>query len=82
MTHDDISTEARRLGELESAFIRQANEIAELKRECVRANRELVDVAMRLDALELVAAYGPTHWPWWKRWWVAAFPKDDYPWRS
>jgi hypothetical protein len=67
MTHDDIDTEARRLGELETAFIRLANEVVHLKNEMIHANRELVDMATRLDALELIAAYGDRPAPWWKR---------------
>ncbi len=69
MTHDDIGTGARRLGELETAFLRQANEVADLKRECVRANRELLDVVTRLDVLENDMTLG-VRWraPWWRRW--------------
>ena len=68
MLPDDIRTESHRLGELETAALRLANEVAELKRECVRANRELLDVVTRLDALEDEATLGLA-WraPWWRR---------------
>jgi len=67
MDSTEIRTETHRLGELETAALRLANEVAELKRECVRANRELLDVVTRLDALEVVVAFGGDSRPWWRR---------------
>ena len=76
MTLDDIDTEARRLGELETAFIRQANEIVALRNRCesLEADRkecskrfisvweEMIELSERVYALEV------WHRPWWRRW--------------
>ena len=68
MDSTEIRTETHRLGELETAVLRLANEVAELKRECVHTNREMLDAVTRLDTLEVVVAYGPDIRPWWRRW--------------
>jgi len=79
MAFTDIGTEARRLGELETAFIRQANEIVALRNRCenleayrrrdalrfANVYKELIEMSGRVAELE-----APRHWwqrpPWWR----------------
>lgn len=64
---DDIRTEAHRLGELETAFLRQANEIADLRHDVLRLNHELAEMVTRVDTLEVLIAFSDEARPWYRR---------------